>query len=428
MTTFTRLSKLVAVTSLSALALTACGGDADGGGEAGGDEDVQLRFTWWGSDSRHQTTQEIIDAFEEEHPHISISAEYGDWSGYWDQLATQSAGNDMPDVIQMDDKYLREYADRGALLDLSDVDVSEFDQDAVDNGRTEEGLFGITTGINSLALIANPELFDEAGVELPDDTTWTWDDFAEISAELSENLDDGYGTNDPNEPGGFQVWLRQQDKHMTTDEGELGFDADDAADYFQYYLDMVGEGIPSAAVMSENQSSGPDQSLLGTGQVAMAPWWTNQINGLSEASGVDLELLRFPSSTGSAEDNGMWYKSSMLMSAAATTDHPEEAQLFIDFFVNSEEAGMLNLVDRGLPGNNSVREAILPELEGPDLVSAEFIADIEDELAGPEPVPSLGFSGLQDIIYRYEMEVFFERQSPQDAAENMISEMEAELN
>ncbi|MDS2172721.1 extracellular solute-binding protein [Nesterenkonia sp. CL21] len=429
MTTFTRLSRLVAVTSLSALALTACGGDADGGsGEGGGDEDVQLRFTWWGSDSRHQTTQEIIDAFEEEHPHISISAEYGDWSGYWDQLATQSAGGEMPDIIQMDDKYLREYADRGALLDLSDVDVSEFDQDAVDNGRTEEGLFGITTGINSLALIANPELFDEAGVEMPDDTTWTWDDFAEISAELSENLDDGYGTNDPNEPGGFQIWLRQQDQHMTTDEGELGFDADDAAEYFQYYLDLVDEGIPSAAVMSENQSSGPDQSLLGTGQVAMAPWWTNQINGLSEASGVDLELLRFPSSTGSAEDNGMWYKSSMLMSAAATTDHPEEAQLFIDFFVNSEEAGMLNLVDRGLPGNNAVREAILPELEGPDLASAEFIADIEDELAGPEPVPSLGFSGLQDIIYRYEMEVFFERQSPQDAAENMISEMEAELN
>ncbi|WP_344684760.1 MULTISPECIES: sugar ABC transporter substrate-binding protein [Actinomycetes] len=429
MTTFTRLSRLVAVASLSALALTACGGDADGGsGEGGGDEDVQLRFTWWGSDSRHQTTQEIIDAFEEEHPHISISAEYGDWSGYWDQLATQSAGGEMPDIIQMDDKYLREYADRGALLDLSDVDVSEFDQDAVDNGRTEEGLFGITTGINSLALIANPELFDEAGVEMPDDTTWTWDDFAEISAELSENLDDGYGTNDPNEPGGFQIWLRQQNQHMTTDEGELGFDADDAAEYFQYYLDLVDEGIPSAAVMSENQSSGPDQSLLGTGQVAMAPWWTNQINGLSEASGVDLELLRFPSSTGSAEDNGMWYKSSMLMSAAATTDHPEEAQLFIDFFVNSEEAGMLNLVDRGLPGNNAVREAILPELEGPDLASAEFIADIEDELAGPEPVPSLGFSGLQDIIYRYEMEVFFERQSPQDAAENMISEMEAELN
>ncbi|MDZ5077220.1 sugar ABC transporter substrate-binding protein [Nesterenkonia sp. HG001] len=429
MKNFTRLSRIVAVTSLSAVALTACGGDADGGGggEAGGDEDVQLRFTWWGSDSRHQTTQEIIDAFEEEHPHITVADEYGDWDGYWDQLATQTAAGDMPDIIQMDDKYLREYADRGALLDLSDVDVSEFDQDSVDNGRTEDGQFGITTGINSLALIANPELFEEAGVEMPDDTTWTWDDFAEISAELSENLDDGYGTNDPNEPGGFQVWLRQQDKHMTTDEGEIGFDAADAAEYFQFYLDMVDDGIPSAAVMSENQSSGPDQSLLGTGQVAMAPWWTNQINGLSEAAGVDLELLRFPSSTGSAEDNGMWYKSSMLMSASATTDHPEEAQLFIDYFVNSEEAGLLNLVDRGLPGNNSVREAILPELEGPDLTSAEFIEEIEDELAGPEPVPSLGFSGLQDIIYRYEMEVFFDRQSPEDAAENMISEMEAEL-
>lgn len=421
-----RTTTLAAAVLAGTVALTACSAEAS---DSEGAEEVTLRFAWWGADARHQATEEIIAAFEEEHPHISVEAEYGDWSGYWDQLATQSAGGGEPDIIQMDDKYLREYADRGGLLDLSDVDVSAFDDDAVDNGRTEDGLFGITTGINALALVANPAVFEEAGVEMPDDTTWTWDDFAEITAEISENHDSAYGTNDPNEPGGFQVWLRQQGQHFTTEEGELGFDAADAAEYFEYYLDMVGEGVPPAAVISENQNAGPDQSLMGTGEAALSPWWTNQLPALSSASGEELELLRFPSHSGNAEENGLWYKSSMLLSASSGTDHPEEAVTFIDWFVNSEEAAELNQMDRGLPGNNDMRAHIADGLEPADQTAADFIADIEDEVAAQpvEPVPSLGFSGLQEILYRYEIEVFFENQTPEDAAEAMIAEMESEL-
>ncbi|WP_300342637.1 extracellular solute-binding protein [Nesterenkonia sp.] len=434
MTHYTRYTRLAAAAATAALVLTACGGEAEGEGDAAdteGDsqEQVQLRFSWWGSDSRHQMTQEIIDAFEDENPHISIEGEFGDWSGYWDQLATQSAGGDAPDIIQMDDKYLREYADRGALLDLSDIDLSEFDEGAVDNGRTEDGLFGITTGINALALVANPDIFDEAGVEMPDDTTWTWEDFAEIAAEISENHDSAFGTNDPNEPGGFQVWLRQQGKHFTTAEGELGFTAEDAAEYFQYYLDMVGTGMPTATEISENQSAGPDQSLTGTGQVAMAPWWTNQLPALTSASGAELELLRFPSQSGNSAENGLWYKSSMMLSASAATEHPEEVKEFIDFFVNSETAGQLNQMDRGLPANSAVRESIMSDLEPADQKSADFIAAIEEDvMAQPaEPVPALGFSALQEILYRYEIEVFFENLTPEEAAEQMIPEMESEL-
>lgn len=217
-----RFTKLAAASVIGALALTSCGGDA--GGEEGGGGDggeVNLRFSWWGSDARHQATEAAIDVFNETHEGITVEGEYGEWGGYWDQLATQTAGNNAPDIIQMDDKYLREYADRGSLLELSDVDTSEFDEGAVDNGRTEDGLFGITTGINSLALVTNPDVIAEAGLEMPDDTSWTWEDFAEMTAAISESGDGVYGTNNPNEPGSFQVWLRQQGTNFTTEEGGL---------------------------------------------------------------------------------------------------------------------------------------------------------------------------------------------------------------
>ena len=42
------------------------------------------------------------------------------WDDYWTRLATQVAGGNAPDLIQMDYRYLFEYAGRGAILPLDD--------------------------------------------------------------------------------------------------------------------------------------------------------------------------------------------------------------------------------------------------------------------------------------------------------------------
>ncbi|MBE1515018.1 ABC transporter substrate-binding protein [Nesterenkonia halotolerans] len=422
-----RSAQFTAVGLAALLGLTACGsGDAQAGGE--GDEPVELSLAYWGGGLRVEQTEAIIEAFEAEHPDISVTGAYSDFSGHWEQLATQTAGGDTPDLIQMDDKYLREYADRGVLLDLTDVDVSQMDEDAANNGRTEEGLFGITTGVNSLALGMNPALFEEAGVDVPDDTTWTWEDFAEITTELSANLDGSYGTNETNEPGGFQVWLRQDGKHLTTEDGELGFEEQDLVEYYEYWLELARDGgMPPADVMAENRGASPEQQLIHTGRVALAPMWTSSLAGISESAGVEMELLRFPSKTGEAEDSGAWSKSSMFMSASASTEHPEEVQTFIDFMINDVDAGLLGLTDRGLPSQQEVRAAVLDEIEGQDLKSAEFVAEIGEEIAGPEPVPALGFSAIQETMVRFEDELYFERLSPEEAAAAVITEMQAAI-
>lgn len=424
---FTRLAKLGAMASIAALALTGCGGNSNASSKDA-DGNVTLRFSWWGSESRSAATQKIIDAFEAKNPGIKVQGEYGDWGGYWDKLATQVASNDAPDIIQMDDKYLREYADRGALMNLDGIDVSKFDEAAVANGTTEEGLFGITTGINAMVMTANPKLFKEAGLEMPNDKTWTWDDYKEIAATITEKTG-AFGASGPNEPAGFQFWLRQDGKSLTTAEGTLGYEPADAQSYFEMLKGLMdAKAIPTASGIAEDQSPGPDRSLTGTGGAAMGMWWTNQLAALSGASGEELVPLRMPGRSGEEGGSNTFYKSSMFMSATKGTKNPEEAKKFIDFMVNSEEAGLLNLADRGLPSNLDVRAAVIEKLEGADARSAEFIADIEDEVGDAEPVPPRGFSGLQDILYRYGLEVFFERMSPEDASKKMFAEMQTEIS
>ncbi len=109
----------------------------------------------------------MIDAYQKDHPNVKIKGEFGEWSGYWDKLATTVAANDAPDIIQMDEKYLREYADRGALLDLKKadgLDTGKFEPDTLGAGEFDGGLYGLNAGINAFTIIANPAVFKAAGV------------------------------------------------------------------------------------------------------------------------------------------------------------------------------------------------------------------------------------------------------------------------
>ncbi|MBE1515026.1 ABC transporter substrate-binding protein [Nesterenkonia halotolerans] len=419
-----RPTSVSALLLIGALGLSACGG-GDGGGEG---EDVALSFTFWGSDTRQQITQDVIDLFEEENPGITVEAQFGNWDGYWDQLATQVAGGDAPDIIQMDEQYIREYADRGALMDLDQVDLSGLNETVAANGRLDDAQYGVTIGVNSFVMVANPELFQEAGVDMPDDTSWTWDDYADIAVELSDNLEGAYGAGAPREPSGFQSWLRQHDKSLSTDEGTLGFEPEDAEEYFEFYLELMNAGgTPPASAMSEDQNIGTEQSLSGSGQLALGTWWTNESVALSDGAGVEFDLLRFPTESGSPEDAKPWYKSSQYLSGYSRTDHPEEVQQFIDFFVNSPEAGEILGVERGLPPNTEILADLSEDLEGMEAVSAEYIEAIEPELGPAEPATAQGGSSFSQILYRYQDELFFERVTPAEAAEAMYSEMQSQL-
>jgi multiple sugar transport system substrate-binding protein len=427
-----RIGRLGATAAAAAvvLALTACGG---GGSPQSADGTVELRFSWWGSDKRAQVTQAAIDAFEAENPNIKIKAEYGDWNGYWDKLATQVAANDAPDIIQMDEKYITEYSSRGALLDLSkyDVDTSKFDEAALNAGKGEDGLTGIAAGINAATILANPAVFKAAGVELPDDSKWTWEDFERIAAEVTAKSPKGtygaaaYGTDEAS----LGVWLRQNGKSLYTDDGKLGFEPSDIADWWAFLKQMSKKkAVPSAAEVVEAEAAPLDQSGLATGKNGLAFWWSNQLPALEKAAGGELKVLRFPSKTGSASDARLWYKASQFWSASSRTKHPKEVAKFISFLANDVKAGEALLADRGVHPNSKVREAIASKLTPADVKVVEFIDKIKDELGEAPAPPPKGAGAIQEIVKRYTSEVLFERLSTDEAGKKAVSEMAAAIS
>lgn len=425
-----RKTGVVAAAAAVVLALSACGGGAAPQSDGG---PVELRFSWWGSDKRAQLTQKAIAAFEAENPNIKIKPEYGDWSGYWDKLATQVAANDAPDIIQMDEKYITEYSSRGALLDLSkyEIDTAKLDEAALNAGKGEKGLTGIAAGINAATILANPAVFKAAGVELPDDKTWTWEDFGRISAEITEKSPKGtygsaaYGTDEAS----LGVWLRQNGKTLYTSDGKMGFEPSDIAAWWAFLKQLSEKkAVPSASEVVEAEAAPLDQSGLATGKNGLAFWWSNQLPALEKAVGSELQILRFPSTTGKAADAKLWYKASQFWSASSRTKHPVETARFINFLTNNTKAGEALLADRGVYPNSDVRAAIEPKLTPADIKVVQFIDQIKDELGDAPAPPPKGAGAIQEIVKRYTSEVLFNRLSTDEAGKKALDEMKSAIS
>lgn len=416
---------LSATAGLAAAAgLSACG--ANSGPATGGE--TKLRLGWWGNETRNKLTNDVIAAFQTANPGVTVAGEPGEWASYWERLATQTAGNDAPDVIQMSINYVREYGDRGALLDLgkAGVESKDFAPGTVESGQVGDNLYGLNAGVNSSVIVANPALFEQAKVDLPDDRTWTWDSYRELAAELTGKLPKGsfgstsfWGASDTM----FNAWLRQHGKSLYT-ETDLGFDAADAQGFMELMqASLTAKAIPTAAETAEDDAKPLAQQLAASGKAAMALYYSNQVAALDAASGKDMVLLRPPSVTGKATDRKAWFNASMLWSINARSKHAETAAKLVNFMANSIDGGTILLAERGLPPNTKVREAIKPKLSKSDQKAATFLTDIEPELGTPPIIPIVGASDLPTIYQRHCADVAFGRKSAADAAKAFVDEV-----
>ena len=412
--------------------LTACApGSVGGGNEGGGNESgaTTLALAWWGNPTRNKNTQAMIDAYTKANPNLTIEPQPGEGATYWDKLATQTAGGQAPDIIQMDMNYIAEYGTRGALLDLKDVDVTKFVEGTVDSGKIEDKLVGVNAGINSALFFANPKIFEKAKMDLPDDTTWTWDQLIEVGAEVASKAGVTFGVAALiNADAMFGTFVRQHGKELFTPDG-LGFEAAEA----QAWYDLLLKGVEAKAFgrpeqISEEIAKPLDQSAIVVGTAGIQFYNSNQLEAVTNAAGGELmEMLRGPSMTGKATDRKTWYKASMLWSASARTKNPEAVVAWIDWFANSPEAGNIEKAERGIPPNSELQAAVKPNLSPSQQKVLQYITDIAPEVANTPIAPPPGGGTIAEKLQRHGLEVLFGRASSADAAQKFVDELKADL-
>lgn len=258
-----RRTASIAAAALVVAALSACGGTSQGATTL--DEDADVTLTWWtGQDAEANTLLEGLAAeFTEEHPNVTIDTSPGASSTeeLLQKLSAGFAGGSYPDISYSYGSWASQLEESGRTLDITDqvaepdVKWDEFSEAARATVQpTGEKTIGFPAIVDNISLIYNTDLFDAAGLAYPDET-WTWDDFREAAAALTDPSTNTYGYGysvQGTEDTVWQFWphlwqnggeIMNEDGTKATFDSQAGIDAltllrDMAVDDKSVYLDQ----------------------------------------------------------------------------------------------------------------------------------------------------------------------------------------------
>jgi multiple sugar transport system substrate-binding protein len=419
-----RTALTLAGLSWLAATLPACGRGFGGKGADAGK--VELNMIWWGDAQRAERTQKALDLFQNAHPGIRVRTEYQDSNPYKDKLAARVAAGNPPDLLAMRFDSLREYADRGSLLDLAQhtdrLNLSGLSTPARTLGMVGDKNFGVPSGLNTVGFVVNKTLTDKYGVRIPDGDTWSWADLAGFARQITAASGGKvYGTN-------FETWTvanllvfaRQRGEDFFTANGGLGATAATVTAWFEMVERMRAErGFPPAGFIDQNAGASPAQSYLAKKSIASQIIPTNNLLGFNAACGGNLALLRMPGETQDAR-RGQSIDTPALWSIAAQSKHPQEALTLLNFLINDADAAKATGTTRGVPANRQVAGEIVAALEPDDQRATEFLSKLQNEtLPSSYPYP-VGASKLTNILKSISTEIEFRRKTPAAGAAEFI--------
>lgn len=412
----------VAIGTASAAALAACGNGGSSSGQTGSAEKpVTINYTWWGNDDRAERTRKAIALFESKNPDIKVNGNFTDFAGYWQKRATEAAGGGLPDVMQWDLSYLRDYGQRNQLLDLGTVkiDTSAFEKSLLPSGQIKGKTYGIPTSTNAFAVYYDPAKLASLGIAEPTGK-WTWSEF---QAFLKEVGDKGNGTlyGSTDFTGvwwQFNIWLRQKNIQAFTSDGKLGFSKDDLKTWWNLNSKLRGT---QTLVPEDRVTQLKPKSPFGSNVSAAEVTWDNFMAGyLADSGAKQLKLVPVPSDD--PNNLGLFLKPSMLMVASAKTKFKDAAARFIDFMVNDPEVGQIFKTSRGVPASKTQRDGTT--FDGADKLVVDYEKSIEQYLKdAPEP-PIVGFGTLEASFGRIASDLNYGKLTVDGAVDAWFKEAE----
>lgn len=424
--------------AMTALSIAACGngqqtGNTDTGSQessASGDSAggaSQLRVAWWGNQVRNERTDGALKLFTEQNPDITFENEFTDWGGYWDKLATQSAGNELPDIVQMDYKYLAQYANNDLLVDLTPyiedgtLNLGDASEDIVKSGQIGGKTYAVCLGINAPSLVYNKKVAEEAGITVKDNMSL--DEFVAASKNIYEktgvktNLSYGNGDN-------FIEYFVRDKGYVLFEEGKLGVpDESVFVDFFHLYKDAIDEGwLVDPSLFVEITPGTVETDPLTTGKSWVFFCYSNQLSAITSTVPEDMELgiTTWPAQN---PKQANYLKPSQFFCITSDCENVEAAVKVLDFFTNSVEANEIMLAERGVPISASVAESIKPQLDEVNQLVFDYINQVvTPNSSAVNPASSEGASEAQTLMNNLVEQVCYGQKTPEDAGKELFEQ------
>ena len=349
-------------------------------------EPVELKFSWWGGDTRHAATEEAIKAFEAKYPNIKVTPEYGAWTGWEEKQSLNILGGNAADVMQINWNWIESYSQGGKsfanLEDYSDVlDLTQFTPESLNLCKVDNKLMAVPISLTGRLFYWNKTAFDEVGVAIPTD------------------LDSLYAAGEAfkaKDPDMYPLALGEYDRMILmvyyleskygknwVEDGAINYTEDEVKDGMDFITGLETKHvIPTLATIQGDMADSLDKN---------AKWIDGKYAGLLEwDSGVSKVKAALEGSVNKpgqefiigdfikfGDFNGGSTKISMNFAIKASTKYPKEAAMLLNYLLNDPEGVEILSTTRGVPCSAAAIK-VLEEKNIGDAMTKEANAKVLD--------------------------------------------------
>jgi multiple sugar transport system substrate-binding protein len=375
------LAKIVSASTVSALALTACG--QAGQGDDGGDGPVRL--TMWthsaGNPAELEVYEQIISDFNASQDDYEVVTEAFPQGAYNDAIVAAAAADDLPCLLDMDGPIVPNWAWAGYIqpLELPTEITDALLPTAV--GSYQGEIYSAGYWDAALSIFARESVLQENGIRIPTvDEPWTIDEFDSALATLK---DAGYdtpldiGAEDTGEwwPYAYSPMLQSAGGDLinrdTMLSAEGALNGPEAVEFFTWFQDAFAKGWASNGGTVGNEEFNNDEVALSYTGV-----W-NALDSL-EAAGDDLLILPPPDFGNGPKIGG----ASWQWGISSTCNSPEGARAYLEFSFQDKYITQFSDKQVVIPATEGAVEA--SEYFGPGGDLEPFV-ELSQKFAVPRP-------------------------------------------
>ena len=336
---------------------------------------------FWAMGREGEAVQVLLAEFERRHPGIRVRVQQIPWSAAHEKLLTAFAGDALPDVIQLGNTWVPEFAALDALRPLDDriEGVADLFPGMLEGSRVEGRLLALPWYVDTRLLFYRQDILARAGYDRP---PVTWEGWREAMARIKEQSGpDHYALLLPvNEWQAPVILALQAGSGLLRDQASWGdFRGPAFRRAFGVYLDMFRQGF--APALAEAQMSNLYQDFA-QGRFAFfitGPWNIGEFQRrLPPALQTVWETAPLPG----PEGPGLSLAGGSSLAVTRASRHPEAALALIRFLAEPEQQATFYRLTGDLPVRRSAWDQ-------PELRDVPHLDAFRQQLAAVTPTPGI---------------------------------------
>ncbi len=422
------MKRIFSVLLVLAMCLTSVGALADDA----------LRVAWWGGQERHNKTIEALDAYCAANG-VPMAYEFTSWTSYFENLATQAVGHNLPDILQMSTTDIINYSVNGQIIDLQPfvdkgiIDLSCIEESSLSGGKVGDALAGFTTGTNTVTVIYNKAIFDQAGVAYPTNE-WTWSEFIATVKAIYDAT--GIPTDIPflsEARWVVESWVRCYGYDFFSKDGQSLPWAEDekVVNGLVSAINDIAEGVKAGYFIDPEVQiawSTTEENYIVQGKSAMAFLLSNYYGVYCAALGDALGMAMLPRLDDGVQ-TGMYLNPNMYWCISSNCKDPDTAAVVVNYLINSTDAARSIGTDRGISLSSAVRD-FLATSETTDAYTSNvlnYVSDVSKVVAAVNPADPSNSAEVISVLKNDYTAVMYGEMTAEDCIADFIDQSSAIL-